>query len=68
MTLQVETSLGTVVQTNPPASLDAGTQTLSWDGNASSGAPAPAGSYVVRVTAVSAVGAIDLTAPFTLRR
>jgi hypothetical protein len=68
VTLRVETTLGTVVTTSPPVSLDAGTQSLSWDGNTSSGAPAPAGSYVARVTAVSSVGAIDLSAPFTLRR
>jgi FlgD Ig-like domain len=68
VTLEVETSLGAVVETEPAASLDAGTQSLSWDGTASSGAPAPAGSYVMRMTAVSSVGTIDLTAPFTLRR
>jgi Phosphodiester glycosidase/FlgD Ig-like domain len=68
VTLQVETNLGTVVITEPPASLDTGTQSLSWDGNTSTGAPAPAGSYVVRITAQSSVGTIDLSAPFTLRR
>jgi Phosphodiester glycosidase/FlgD Ig-like domain len=68
VTLRVETTLGTVVVTNPPVSLDPGTQSLAWTGNTSTGAPAPAGSYVVRVTAVSSVGTIDLTAPFTLRR
>jgi hypothetical protein len=68
VTLQIETALGTVVITNPPAALDPGTQSLSWDGTTSTGAPAPAGSYVVRVTAVSSVGTIDLSAPFELRR
>ena len=68
VTLQIETALGTVVITNPPASLDPGTQSLSWSGDTSTGAPAPAGSYVVRVTAVSSVGTIDLSAPFTLAR
>lgn len=68
VTLQIETALGTVVITNPPVSLDPGTPSLSWDGNTSTGAPAPAGSYVVRVTAVSSVGTIDLSAPFELRR
>lgn len=68
VTLRIETNLGTVVITAPPAALDVGTQSLSWDGNTSTGAPAPAGSYVVRVSAVSSVGTIDLSAPFTLRR
>jgi hypothetical protein len=68
VSVQIETKLGTVVKTRPPASLDAGAQSLSWDGTTSTGAPAPAGSYVVRVTAVSTVGTSDLSAPFTLRR
>jgi hypothetical protein len=68
VTLRVETPLGTVVTTTQPETLDAGTQSLSWDGSTSTGAPAPAGSYVVRVTAVSPVGSIDLSAPVTLRR
>jgi hypothetical protein len=68
VTLTVETTLGTIVTTTQPATLDAGTQSLSWDGSTSTGAPAPAGPYVVRVTAVSPVGSIDLSAPVTLRR
>ena len=67
MTLQIKTSFGTVVQTNLPATLDIGAQSLSWDGRASTGIAAPAGSYIARVTAVSSVGTIDLSAPFTLR-
>jgi hypothetical protein len=67
VTLQIKTSFGTVVTTNPPAALDAGSQSLSWDGRASTGIAAPAGSYIARVTAVSQVGTIDLSAPFTLR-
>jgi hypothetical protein len=68
VTLQIKTSFGTVVQTGPPTALEAGAQSLSWDGQASTGIAAPAGSYVARLTAVSSVGTIDLTAPFTLRR
>ena len=68
VTLRVETTLGTIVTTYPAASFDAGTQSLSWDGNTATGAPAPAGPYVVRVIAVSSVGTIDLSAAFTLRR
>ena len=68
MTFQIKTSFGTVVETNPPAALDAGVQSLSWDGQASTGTAAPAGSYIAHVTAVSSVGTIELSAPFTLRR
>ena len=68
VTLRVETTLGTIVTTSPAASFDAGTQSLSWDGNTATGAPAPAGPYVVRVIVVSSVGTIDLSAAFTLRR
>ena len=57
-----------IVAENGALLYDPGTQSLTWTGNTSTGAPAPAGSYVVRVTAVSSVGTIDLTAPFTLRR
>jgi hypothetical protein len=68
VTLQIETSLGTVVTTDPAVSFDAGTQSLSWDGTTAAGAPAPAGPYVARVAAVSSVGTSDLTASFQLRR
>ena len=67
VTLQVETNLGTIVDTTPAASLDSGTQALSWDGKTAAGGQAPAGSYVVRVTASSSVGTCALTTPFTLR-
>ena len=68
VTLQVETNLGTVVETEAPVSLAAGSRSLTWDGTTANGAPAPAGSYVVRVSAVGSVGTSDATAPFVLRR
>jgi hypothetical protein len=67
VTLQIETSLGTVVSTSAPASLDTGRPSLSWDGRAANGVSAPAGAYVARVSATSSVGTIALSAPFTLR-
>jgi phosphodiester glycosidase/flagellar hook capping protein FlgD len=67
-TLLVETNLGTVVEASRPVPLDAGVQSLTWDGNTTGGAPAPAGSYVVRVVVTSPVGTMDLSAPLTLRR
>ena len=55
VTLQIKTSFGTVVQTSPLTPLEAGAQSLSWDGQASTGIGTPAGSYVAHVTAVSSV-------------
>jgi hypothetical protein len=68
VTLQVETNLGTVVEQTQPQALSAGAQSVTWDGNATGGAPAPAGSYVLRVVATSSVGTMDLAAPVSLRR
>jgi flagellar hook assembly protein FlgD len=68
VTLQVETNLGTVVEQTQPQTLSAGAQSVTWDGNATGGAPAPAGSYVLRVVATSSVGTMDLAAPVSLRR
>jgi hypothetical protein len=64
--LRIETSVGTVVATTPPVSLDPGAHTLAWDGKTAAGAAAPAGAYVVDVVATSTVGTSDLSAPVTL--
>jgi hypothetical protein len=66
--LRIETSAGTVVAAGTPEPLDAGTQSLSWDGSRSTGAPAPAGTYLARIVATSAIGVCDLAATFQLRR
>jgi Phosphodiester glycosidase/FlgD Ig-like domain len=68
VTLQIETAAGSIVATLPAVQLEAGAQTLTWDDKASTGATAPPGSYVARVTVTSAVGTSSLTAPFSLRR
>lgn len=68
VTLQIETPAGAVVRTLPPVELQAGANVVRWDGTLSDGSTAAyAGAYVARVTAVSAVGTIVLTAPFALR-
>jgi len=67
VTLQIETKDGAVVAKLAPASLEAGTQSLTWDDTTTSGAKAPRGSYVARVIATSTVGTSDLSAPFSLR-
>jgi len=67
-TLRVETNLGTVVETSRPAPLDAGVQSITWDGTTTTGAAAPPGSYVMRVLVTSSVGTMDLSAAVALRR
>ena len=67
VTLQIETKDGAVVAILPPASLEAGTQSVAWDGTTTSGPKAPRGSYVARVIATSTVGTSELSAPFSLR-
>jgi hypothetical protein len=58
--LRIETPGGTIVRTLPGRNLDAGEATVSWRGGA--------GRYVFSVTATNDVGAVELTAPFRLRR
>jgi hypothetical protein len=67
VTLQIETKAGALVAKLPPASLEAGSQSVAWDDTTTTGAKAPAGAYVARLVATSAVGTSDVTAPFTLR-
>jgi hypothetical protein len=65
--LQIETKRGSVIARLPPAGLEAGVQSLTWDDLASVGVKAPPGQYVARVVATSSVGTMNLSAPFTLR-
>ena len=67
VTLQIETKAGAVVTKLPPASLGAGAQSMTWDDTTTSGAKAPAGSYVARVIATSEIGTSELAASFALR-
>jgi hypothetical protein len=57
---RIETPSGVIVRTLPGRSLDAGTAAVSWTGRP--------GRYVLSVTATNDVGAVEQTAPFTLRR
>jgi Phosphodiester glycosidase/FlgD Ig-like domain len=68
VTLQIETKAGTVVARLPATPLEPGAQSLSWDDSTSTGANAPPGRYVARVVATSAVGTMNLSAPFVLRQ
>jgi exopolysaccharide biosynthesis protein len=57
---RIETPGGVIVRSLPGRSLDAGTAATSWRGRP--------GRYVLSVTATNDVGAVEQTAPFTLRR
>jgi hypothetical protein len=67
VTLQIETRTGTVLDVLPAKQLDAGAQSLAWDGTTAAGGTAPPGTYVARVTDTSSVGTVAHTAAFTLR-
>ena len=58
--LRIETPSGAIVRTLPGRTLPVGDATISWRGRP--------GRYVFSVTATSDVGAVELDAPFTLRR
>jgi phosphodiester glycosidase len=58
--LRVETPSGGIVKTLASRSFPAGDGTISWRGRP--------GSYVFSATATNEVGAVELTAPFRLRR
>jgi hypothetical protein len=58
--LRIETPGGGIVKTLATRSLPAGDGTISWRGRP--------GSYVFSATATNEIGAVELTAPFRLRR
>lgn len=58
--LRIETPGGATVRTLPARSLPQGDAEVSWSGRP--------GSYLFSVTATTDVGAVELTAPFRLRR
>ena len=66
--LRIETRLGTIVKTLPPAQLPAGEQLLKWDAHLTKKTKAFPGTYVARVLATSEIGTMDLAAPFALRK
>jgi Phosphodiester glycosidase/FlgD Ig-like domain len=64
----IETPEGIVVRTVANGALEAGEQTVSWDGRRANRKPVAGGRYVVRVTATNELGAVSLTQPLTVRR
>jgi hypothetical protein len=66
--LEVETTGGVLVRALPAASLQAGAQSLVWDGRLPHGTKAYGGTYLAHVFATSEVGTSDLAAQFAFRR
>ena len=66
--ITVETREGVVVRNVTNVSLEAGEQTVTWDGRGSNRKPVAGGRYVARVTATNELGAVSLTQMLTVRR
>jgi hypothetical protein len=64
----IETPEGVVVRTVANAPLQAGEQTVTWDGRGGNRKPVGGGRFVVKVTATNELGAVSLTQPVTVRR
>jgi flagellar hook assembly protein FlgD len=64
----IETPEGIVVRTVATSQLQAGAQSVTWDGRAGSRKLVAGGAYVARVTATNELGAVTLTQPLTVRR
>jgi hypothetical protein len=68
VTSRIETRSGVVLRTFARKSYDSGFVQVAWDGVTRSGAVVYSGSYVARVLATNALGTVDLTAAFRVRR
>ena len=66
--LRIETPTGVLVREVAPVSLQAGAQSVVWDGRLPHGTRAYGGSYVAHVFVTSSVGTSDLAVPFSFRR
>ncbi|HVA30251.1 MAG TPA: phosphodiester glycosidase family protein [Gaiellaceae bacterium] len=66
--LRIETTGGVLVRDVAPVTLQAGAQSVVWDGRLPHGTPAYGGSYVAHVVYTSSVGTSDLSVPFSFRR
>ncbi len=64
----VETTSGAILRTLTTADLQPGPVTLSWDGRDSRGRLARSGKALVRIRGTNAIGTVDLTAPFAVKR
>jgi flagellar hook assembly protein FlgD len=57
-----------VVRAVPSVALQAGAQSLTWDGRLPRGSKAYGGAYVAHLVVASDVGTSDITAPFAFTR
>ena len=64
----IETPEGVVVRTVTNTALQAGEQTVIWDGRGGNRKPVAGGRYVARVTATNELGSVALTQELTVRR
>jgi phosphodiester glycosidase/flagellar hook capping protein FlgD len=64
----IETPEGVVVRTVSSTSLQAGEQSVTWDGRAGNRRPVGTGRYIARLTATNELGAVSLTQFITVRR
>ena len=64
----IETPEGVVVRTVTNSALQAGEQTVAWDGRGSNRKPVAGGRYVARVSATNELGVVSLTQALTVRR
>ena len=63
----VLTATGATVRTLAARTMQAGGQTIAWNGRTAYGSRVRAGRYQLRITAQNEIGAVSLTAPFTVR-
>jgi phosphodiester glycosidase/flagellar hook capping protein FlgD len=64
----IETPEGIVVRTVTSSTLQAGGQSVTWDGRAGNRKLVAGGAYVARVTATNELGSVSLTQQLTVRR
>jgi flagellar hook assembly protein FlgD len=64
----IETPEGIVVRAVSNSQLQAGAQSVTWDGRAGNRKPVAGGAYVAKVAATNELGAVSLTQPLTVRR
>ena len=68
MKVTIETPEGVVVRTVFNGQLQAGAQSLTWDGRAGNRKHVAGGAYVAKVTATNELGSVSLAQPLTVRR
>jgi flagellar hook assembly protein FlgD len=64
----IETAEGIVVRTVSNGPLQAGSQSVTWDGRAGNRKPVAGGRYVAKVSATNELGAVSLGQELTVRR